>query len=496
MHALHPRPLPVVKVGRKNKEDERLADQVLPWTGVGQRQDSVPTTVKHAARLADAAPPRAGDIIDAQLCPVAPLRFNNDLCSKTGLILVQRNLALVRLRSARRTKINLNLDLNCAFWRFRRMISDQECFTLARAGDERLYAKTRLRNVKEMVGIAERYMECARVCEAELVVRSKVELLHSGVKFTYTVVEHPMHGWENDLTTRASLQHPQRLSCDGYTTQVCSTLVLQYSSNTTVIVARMALFTKKGCKLEDISPSKDVLALRFRHAIFQGRFIWSRAIPPVIGALNTADYDRKKCGGSWEPVWISFTCNRVARRTVGVRGQASFPCSLLQVEVSTEQRRNARPSGIFRHETQLPASEEPPRRETNEFGSAYCKTGALTAGLPRPPPRSGIAPWTPSDLGDCSQRVRLEQSFTVDGMRRGGGGGSSIRGPTMPAQNLLRPGATLYPLPRRTRLNRFPAVLLMDFSYVGIVPAYDDSGRVFSETSRLSPPLHSGAAPY
>ncbi|KAJ8882883.1 hypothetical protein PR048_014705 [Dryococelus australis] len=46
---------------------------------------------------------------------------------------------------------------------------DEEHCTLARAGDEHLHAKTRLEEVKEATGIAERRMEGARVCEAELV---------------------------------------------------------------------------------------------------------------------------------------------------------------------------------------------------------------------------------------------------------------------------------------------------------------------------------------
>ncbi|KAJ8880635.1 hypothetical protein PR048_017105 [Dryococelus australis] len=48
------------------------------------------------------------------------------------------------------------------------IVTMQEHCTLARAGDE-LYAKTRLGKVKEVAGIAERRMEGARVCEAELV---------------------------------------------------------------------------------------------------------------------------------------------------------------------------------------------------------------------------------------------------------------------------------------------------------------------------------------
>ncbi|KAJ8890043.1 hypothetical protein PR048_009549 [Dryococelus australis] len=49
---------------------------------------------------------------------------------------------------------------------------DEEHCTLARAGDEHLNAKTRLGKVKEMAGIAERRMEGARLCEAELVASS------------------------------------------------------------------------------------------------------------------------------------------------------------------------------------------------------------------------------------------------------------------------------------------------------------------------------------
>ncbi|KAJ8898572.1 hypothetical protein PR048_003932 [Dryococelus australis] len=45
---------------------------------------------------------------------------------------------------------------------------EEEHCTLARAGDEHLYTKTRLGKVKEAAGIAERRMEGARVCEAEL----------------------------------------------------------------------------------------------------------------------------------------------------------------------------------------------------------------------------------------------------------------------------------------------------------------------------------------
>ncbi|KAJ8889771.1 hypothetical protein PR048_009274 [Dryococelus australis] len=43
-------------------------------------------------------------------------------------------------------------------------------------------------------------------------VKGKVKLPHSGVKFAYMVVENPIHGGENYLTTRASLQHSQQLS--------------------------------------------------------------------------------------------------------------------------------------------------------------------------------------------------------------------------------------------------------------------------------------------
>ncbi|KAJ8890322.1 hypothetical protein PR048_009830 [Dryococelus australis] len=49
---------------------------------------------------------------------------------------------------------------------------DEEHCTLARAGNEHLYAKTQLGKVKEAAGIAERRMEGARVCEAELVANS------------------------------------------------------------------------------------------------------------------------------------------------------------------------------------------------------------------------------------------------------------------------------------------------------------------------------------
>ncbi|KAJ8875384.1 hypothetical protein PR048_023279 [Dryococelus australis] len=49
---------------------------------------------------------------------------------------------------------------------------DEEHCTLARAGDEHLYAKTQLGKVKETAEIAERRMEGARVCEAELVASS------------------------------------------------------------------------------------------------------------------------------------------------------------------------------------------------------------------------------------------------------------------------------------------------------------------------------------
>ncbi|KAJ8869685.1 hypothetical protein PR048_028678 [Dryococelus australis] len=49
---------------------------------------------------------------------------------------------------------------------------EEEHCTLARAGDEHLYAKTRLGKVKEAAGIAERRMEGARVCEVELVASS------------------------------------------------------------------------------------------------------------------------------------------------------------------------------------------------------------------------------------------------------------------------------------------------------------------------------------
>ncbi|KAJ8892838.1 hypothetical protein PR048_005419 [Dryococelus australis] len=46
-------------------------------------------------------------------------------------------------------------------------LKEEHC-TLTRTGDEHLYAKTRLGKVKEVAGIAERRMEGARVCEAEL----------------------------------------------------------------------------------------------------------------------------------------------------------------------------------------------------------------------------------------------------------------------------------------------------------------------------------------
>ncbi|KAJ8872551.1 hypothetical protein PR048_026157 [Dryococelus australis] len=49
---------------------------------------------------------------------------------------------------------------------------EEEHCTLARAGDEHLYAKTRLGKVKETASIPERRMEGARVCETELVVSS------------------------------------------------------------------------------------------------------------------------------------------------------------------------------------------------------------------------------------------------------------------------------------------------------------------------------------
>ncbi|KAJ8894895.1 hypothetical protein PR048_000202 [Dryococelus australis] len=49
---------------------------------------------------------------------------------------------------------------------------EEEHCTVARPGDEHLYAKTRLGKVKEAAGIAERRMEGARVCEAELVASS------------------------------------------------------------------------------------------------------------------------------------------------------------------------------------------------------------------------------------------------------------------------------------------------------------------------------------
>ncbi|KAJ8880548.1 hypothetical protein PR048_017018 [Dryococelus australis] len=49
---------------------------------------------------------------------------------------------------------------------------EEEHCTLARTGHEYLYAKTRLGKVKKAAGIAERRMEGARVCEAELVVGS------------------------------------------------------------------------------------------------------------------------------------------------------------------------------------------------------------------------------------------------------------------------------------------------------------------------------------
>ncbi|KAJ8866399.1 hypothetical protein PR048_032242 [Dryococelus australis] len=45
---------------------------------------------------------------------------------------------------------------------------EEEHCTLARAGDEHLYARTRLGKVNEAAGIAERRVEGARVCEAEL----------------------------------------------------------------------------------------------------------------------------------------------------------------------------------------------------------------------------------------------------------------------------------------------------------------------------------------
>ncbi|KAJ8873064.1 hypothetical protein PR048_026680 [Dryococelus australis] len=43
-------------------------------------------------------------------------------------------------------------------------------------------------------------------------ISGKVKLPHSRLKFTYTVVEYPIDGWESYLTTRAYLQHSQRLS--------------------------------------------------------------------------------------------------------------------------------------------------------------------------------------------------------------------------------------------------------------------------------------------
>ncbi|KAJ8892477.1 hypothetical protein PR048_005057 [Dryococelus australis] len=49
---------------------------------------------------------------------------------------------------------------------------EKEHCTLAQAGDEHLYAKTRLGKVKEAAGVAERRMEGARVCEPELVASS------------------------------------------------------------------------------------------------------------------------------------------------------------------------------------------------------------------------------------------------------------------------------------------------------------------------------------
>ncbi|KAJ8885809.1 hypothetical protein PR048_012012 [Dryococelus australis] len=49
---------------------------------------------------------------------------------------------------------------------------DEEHCTIARAGDEHLYAKMRLGKGKEAAGIAERRMEGARVCEAERVASS------------------------------------------------------------------------------------------------------------------------------------------------------------------------------------------------------------------------------------------------------------------------------------------------------------------------------------
>ncbi|KAJ8896924.1 hypothetical protein PR048_002270 [Dryococelus australis] len=52
------------------------------------------------------------------------------------------------------------------------MQHNEEHCTLARAGDQHLYAKTRLGKVKEAAGIVERRMEGARVCEAELVASS------------------------------------------------------------------------------------------------------------------------------------------------------------------------------------------------------------------------------------------------------------------------------------------------------------------------------------
>ncbi|KAJ8894284.1 hypothetical protein PR048_006898 [Dryococelus australis] len=50
-------------------------------------------------------------------------------------------------------------------------LEEKHC-TLARAGSERLYSKTRLGKVNDAAGIAERRMEGARVCEAELVASS------------------------------------------------------------------------------------------------------------------------------------------------------------------------------------------------------------------------------------------------------------------------------------------------------------------------------------
>ncbi|KAJ8871686.1 hypothetical protein PR048_028013 [Dryococelus australis] len=69
--------------------------------------------------------------------------------------------------------------------RFPPPLLEEEHCRLARAGDEHLHAKTRLGMVKGVAGIAERRMEGARMCEAELVASSRHQTAFCRVYKTY-----------------------------------------------------------------------------------------------------------------------------------------------------------------------------------------------------------------------------------------------------------------------------------------------------------------------